>query len=101
MIGRPDPSGRAACKHCGQTIEKGAVRIVLGRRVRFGNQVRTAPIHVHVRCLAAALNAEDSATSPEDLDASLRANSSDLPEDRLNAVLAEIGQPARGSEVSS
>jgi hypothetical protein len=87
-----DPSGRAACKQCGEPIEKGAVRIVLGRRVHFGNQVRTAPIHVHARCVPAALRAEDNATDAEGLGEALRASSPDLPSDRLEAALLEIRQ---------
>jgi poly [ADP-ribose] polymerase len=87
-----DPSGRAACKQCGQPVEKGAVRVVLGRQVRFGNQVRTAPIHVHARCVPAALRAEDNATEPEGLEEALRASSSDLPSDKLEAALLEIRQ---------
>ena len=30
-----DPSGRAKCKHCGEPMEKGSLRVVLGRAVYF------------------------------------------------------------------
>jgi hypothetical protein len=86
-----DPSGRARCKQCEQPMEKGAVRIVLGRRIQFGNQVRTAPIHVHVGCVAAALRAEDNASPPEEFQDSLRANSADIDAGKIEAALLQIG----------
>jgi hypothetical protein len=87
-----DPSGRARCKNCGTPMEKGAVRIVLGRRVQFGNQIRTTPIHVHPRCVAEALRAEDSATERSGLIQFLRESGRDLPADRLEIALAQIGE---------
>ena len=47
-----DPSGRAKCKNCGELMEKGSLRVVLGREVEFGSQYRTMPIHVHPACVA-------------------------------------------------
>ena len=67
------------------------MRVVLGRSVQFGNQVRTAPIQVHPECVAAALQAEDTATRPEGLVDDLRAASDGVPPDRLEAALARIG----------
>jgi len=86
-----DPSGRARCKQCERVIEKDSVRVVLGRSVQFGNQVRTAPIHVHPECVAAALLAEDAATRREGLVDALRAASDGVPSERLEAALARIG----------
>jgi hypothetical protein len=86
-----DPSGRARCKQCDQLIEKGSVRVVLGRNVQFGNQVRTAPIHVHPACVPVALQAEDSATTPEGLVDALRSASEGVPPDRLEAALLLVG----------
>jgi len=86
-----DPSGRARCKHCGEPMAKGAIRVVLGREVEFGGQVRTGPIHVHPRCVAAALRAADSATRSDGFAEALRAHSAELPRDGVDAVLAEIG----------
>jgi hypothetical protein len=85
-----DPSGRARCKQCDQKMEKGSVRIVLGRRIQFGNQVRTAPIHVHPRCVQAALDAEDNATETAGLIEALRESGSELPSNRLEQALAEV-----------
>lgn len=86
-----DPSGRAKCKHCDQTIEKGSMRIVLGREVEFGGVVRVGPVNVHPRCAAAEMRAEDCATKPEELADGLRANSPDVTETQLQAVLDESG----------
>jgi hypothetical protein len=87
-----DPSGRARCKQCDQLIEKDSVRFVLGRSVQFGNQVRTAPIHVHPACVPGALQAEDNATDREGLAEAVRAASEEVPSDRLEAALLLIGQ---------
>jgi len=87
-----DPSGRALCKQCDQKLVKGSVRVVLGRRVQFGNQVRTSPIHVHPGCVAEAVRADDSAIPPEGLIQALREASPDLPADRLEIALTEIGE---------
>jgi uridine kinase len=86
-----DPSGRAKCKQCGALIEKGSMRVILGKVVEFGSQVRTAPINVHAACVAAGMGAEDCATEPEGFEDALRANSSDLPREKIDALLAEIG----------
>jgi uridine kinase len=87
-----DPSGRAKCKQCGALIEKGSMRVILGKVVEFGSQVRTAPMNVHAACVAAAMSAEDCATEPEGLEDALRANSGDLPREKIDALLAEIGE---------
>ena len=88
----PAPSGRAKCKHCEQPIDKGSVRVVLGRGVYFGSQIRTAPINVHPRCVAAELKSEDCTTEIEGFEAALRANSADLSADVLDSLIAGIGQ---------
>ncbi len=87
-----DPSGRAKCKHCGEAMEKGGVRVVLGRGVYFGNQVRVAPITVHPRCVAAELEKEDCETEAPGLFNALRANSDELDEALLSAAVTEIGE---------
>jgi hypothetical protein len=87
----PDPSGRAKCKHCEEPIEKGSMRIILGREVEFGGVVRVGPINVHPRCAAEAMLAPDCATPAEDLADGLRANSRDVTDAQLQAVLDESG----------
>lgn len=86
-----DPSGRARCKQCGRGIKKGSLRIVLGKRVQFGSQVRTATIHVHPECVAESMSAEDSATEAEGFAEALREHSDPLPVDRWNDLLDRIG----------
>jgi hypothetical protein len=87
----PDPSGRAKCKHCEETIEKGNMRIILGREVEFGGVVRVGPINVHPRCAAEAMLAPDSATQPEELADGLRANSKNVTDAQMQTVLDETG----------
>jgi hypothetical protein len=86
-----DPSGRAKCKHCAEPLDKGGVRIVMGRNVEFGNQVRVGPVNVHPRCVASELASEECAIEADGLEAALRANTRDVPADLLDAALAEIG----------
>jgi hypothetical protein len=88
------PSGRSKCRHCDQLIEKGAMRVVLGRGVYFGSQVRTAPVNVHPRCVASELQAEDCATEAEGMEAAVRENSQDIPAERLDDLMAQIGELA-------
>lgn len=86
-----DPSGRAKCKHCGEPMEKGAPRVILGRAVEFGQQTRTSPINVHPACVADALQADDSATEVDGFAEALRANSKGLDAVVIDSVLQEIG----------
>ena len=80
-----------ACKSCGEPIDQGAVRVALGREVSFGTQVRVAPVNVHPACVAAEMNGPECVTEPEGLGEALRENSKDVPSDRIEALLAEIG----------
>ncbi len=85
------PSGRARCKHCDELIEKGTPRVVIGRAVEFGQQMRTTPINVHPACVADALQAEDSATEPEGFFEALRTNSKGVDSVVVDSVVGEVG----------
>ena len=84
------PSGRSNCKHCGQPIEKGAWRVVLGREVQFGSQVRTAQINVLPEHVVAVLNEADCTSNANDL-ASTLAENSDISPNELQEVLRAMG----------
>ena len=86
------PSGRAKCKHCDRPIDKGTLRVVLGRGVYFGSQVRTAPINVHPHCVPEAIRAEDCTTKPTDFADAIRSNSAGVPTERIEALLERIGE---------
>jgi hypothetical protein len=73
-------------------LEKGALRITLGREVEFGNQVRIGPINVHPRCVAQELRADDCGTASEGFADALRAHSKDVSPESLDDVLREIGE---------
>lgn len=88
------PTGRSKCKQCGELIEEGALRLVLLRKVEFGNQVRSGPIFVHPRCGAAALAAPDDATPRADFAAQVRANSQNLSAAEVDSALVELGPVA-------
>ena len=85
------PTGRSRCKHCGRPIEQGTVRVVLGRGVSFGDQVRTAPHAVHPSCVAEALRGEECTTQAAGLTDLLRSHSPELSQDQLQQALSEIG----------
>ncbi len=86
-----DPSGRAKCKHCGKPMEKGSLRVVLGRLIEFGNQVRTGPVAVHTACVALELDSEECGTEVEGFAAALRENSRGMTNDQIDQALSEIG----------
>lgn len=90
--GEVDPSGRAKCKHCGELMEKGSLRVVLGREVEFGNQYRTMPIQVHARCVAGEIDKDDCNTEADGFGAALRANSRGLTQEQIETILQEVGQ---------
>lgn len=83
------PSARSKCKQCDRPIEKDALRVVLGREVEFGGQVRVGPIKVHPACVAATLALPDTATKAEGLRQALAANSG-LDEARLGELLDQL-----------
>ena len=86
------PSGRARCKQCGNIIEKDSVRVVLGRSVEFGSQVRLTPINIHPGCVVEALDDEDCGTESAGFAQVLRDNSSELDAAQIDATLAAIGE---------
>lgn len=85
------PSGRSRCKLCGEPIDKGAPRVVLGRKVSFGNQERTTPVNVHPRCVAAELERDDAAIESDGLDRALRDGSEGVDPAVVERVIAEAG----------
>jgi hypothetical protein len=85
------PSGRSRCKHSGEPIEKGSLRVVLGRSVEFGNQTRITPINVLPQYVAAALGEPDCATEIDGFEDALRANSRGVEAQTIDALLEEIG----------
>jgi hypothetical protein len=87
-----DPSGRARCKHCAEPMEKGSLRVVLGREVEFGNQFRTMPIHVHPKCVLSELESEDCNTEAAGFAPALRANSQGLTAEQIDSVLQAVGE---------
>ena len=86
------PSARAKCKRCQEPIEKGALRVILGRGVYFGNQVRTSPVNVHPRCVIDELQSDECMTEIGAFEASLRANTTDVPSDSLDELMLQIGE---------
>lgn len=86
------PSGRAACKTCGEAIAKDTFRVVMLRRVEFGGQVRHGTVNVHPGCVWAEIDREDSAVEPDALAEALRKNSEGVEPADLDGVLGTIGE---------
>ena len=87
-----DPSGRAKCKHCGDLMEKGSIRVVLGREVEFGQQFRTMPIQVHIGCVVDEMEKVDCNTRSSGFEASVRAQAEGFTEQQVDDALAQIGE---------
>ncbi len=87
-----DPSGRAKCKQCGETMERGSLRVVLGREIEFGSQYRTMPIHVHPACVALELERQDCATEAAGFAGAIRGNSQGLASEQIDSVLEAVGE---------
>jgi hypothetical protein len=85
-----DPSGRARCKHCGEPMIKDSLRVVLGKEVEFGGQVRLGPMNVHPACVAEALLDEECGTEAAGLADALRANSQ-IANEEVEQAISEIG----------
>lgn len=85
------PTGRSKCKHCGEAIAEGSLRVILAREVEFGRQVRVGPINVHPGCVAPELAREDCATEAEGLEEALSGNSPQLSAAQREALWSEIG----------
>lgn len=85
------PTGRSKCKHCGEAIEKGAYRVAVLRNVEFYGQVRSGPINVHPKCVAAELKAEDCATEPDGFEDAVRENSKGLEAAQIDEALRQVG----------
>ncbi len=84
------PSDRSKCKHSGEAIPKGSVRIVLGKEAQFGNQTRTSPYQVLPRVALEACRDPEVMTAPEDLADLLRKNSK-IDTAALEEALGELG----------
>ncbi|MDH3592496.1 MAG: hypothetical protein OER88_11485, partial [Planctomycetota bacterium] len=84
------PSGRAKCKHCGETIEKASVRFGVPRRVEFYGQTRHAVVNIHPRCVEGELDHEDSAIEPAEFKQKIRENTQGVDPAVLDAALAEV-----------
>lgn len=93
-----DPSGRAKCKHCGEVMEKGSLRVVLGREIEFGSQYRTMPIHVHVACVAGEIEKVDCSSRSDAFEGSIRQNSQGLSEEQIESVLKDVGELPEDAE---
>jgi len=81
------PSGRSKCKQCGDAIKEGAARIILGREVTFGQQVRSTPVKVHPACIAAELERDDTTVTSDELEIGLRANSKTMTPEAIESLI--------------
>jgi hypothetical protein len=85
------PTGRAKCIQCEKPIAKDSFRVAVEREIDTGAMVTRGAGYMHPACVDAHL--ESSGGSKQETIEGLRANSRLAPND-LEAVLAEIGEPA-------
>ncbi|MBL4770710.1 MAG: hypothetical protein JKY61_06125 [Planctomycetes bacterium] len=90
-----DPSGRAKCKHSGEVIAKGALRVALGQEVEFGGQTRISAFLVLPEHVSAALSVEEIVAGkdmhPSELISALKENTKGLSDEEMETLLAAIG----------
>ncbi|MFT4648265.1 MAG: hypothetical protein ACI9X4_001487 [Glaciecola sp.] len=90
-----DPSGRAKCKHSGEVISKGALRVALGQEVEFGGQTRISAFLVLPEQVGAALATPEVVAGkdmhPSELIAALKENSKSLSDEEVETLIASIG----------
>jgi hypothetical protein len=85
------PTGRAKCMQCEETIAKDSFRVAVEREIDTGTMVTRGAGYLHPKCVEG--NLENTGGSKADLITGLRANSR-LADNDLEAVIAEIGEPA-------
>jgi hypothetical protein len=87
-------SGRSKCKQCGEAIAEGSTRIIIGREVTFGQQVRSTPAKVHPGCVTAELERDDTTVTIDELEIGLRAHSKTMAAEALDALCTDISAQA-------
>ena len=85
------PTGRAKCMQCEEPIAKDSFRVAVEREIDTGSMVTRGAGYLHPKCVEE--NLENTGGSKGDMIEGLRANSR-LAANDLEAVLAEIGEPA-------
>jgi hypothetical protein len=85
------PTGRAKCMQCEEAIAKDSFRVAVEREIDTGTMVTRGAGYLHPKCVDA--NLENTGGSKEELLTGIRANSR-LAANDLDAVIAEIGEPA-------
>jgi Poly(ADP-ribose) polymerase and DNA-Ligase Zn-finger region len=85
------PTGRAKCMQCEEPIAKDSFRVAVEREIDTGAMVTRGAGYLHPKCVDA--NLENTGGSKEELLTGIRANSR-LAANDLDAVIAEIGEPA-------
>ncbi len=90
-----DPSGRAKCKHSGEVIPKGNLRVALGQEVEFGGQTRISAFLVLPEQVGAALMTPEIVVGkdmhPSELIQALKENSKSLSDEEMETLIAAIG----------
>jgi hypothetical protein len=85
------PTGRAKCMQCEEPIAKDSFRVAVEREIDTGSMVTRGAGYLHPTCVDG--NLENTGGSKEELLTGIRANSR-LAGNDLDAVIAEIGEPA-------
>jgi poly [ADP-ribose] polymerase len=77
------PTGRSKCMHCGEAIEKGALRVAVKREVDTGAFMTAGPGYLHVGCAVEH-------TGDEDLSAKILENSEQLDDEQKREIESSI-----------
>jgi hypothetical protein len=85
------PTGRAKCMQCEEPIAKDSFRVAVEREIDTGTMVTRGAGYLHPKCVDE--NLDNTGGSKEELLTGIRTNSR-LAANDLDAVIAEIGEPA-------
>lgn len=83
------PTGRARCVACGESVEKGALRVVIEREVDTGRMVTKGAASLHPKCAPAYVD-ENGGTDRATLESAIRSNSRIEPAD-VDSVIGAFG----------
>lgn len=83
------PTSRAKCLGCGDTVEKGTLRVCIEREIERGMTVAKGAGYLHPKCAAGYVESQQG-SSHDELTEALRNNTRGLSDAELDQLFAEV-----------